>query len=62
MQFFQAAPDLDHPYEDDLILKSYLKRMFPPAIHKEVEKDLKRFGNRILGMNCFRTFYEERFS
>lgn len=48
MQFLQAAPQLDHPFEDDLILKSYLKRVFPSHIYKEVELDLKRLGDRVL--------------
>lgn len=48
MQFFQAAPQLDHPFEDDLILKSYLKRVFPSHFYQEVELDLKRLGDRVL--------------
>ncbi len=48
MQFYQAAPELDHPFEGDHVLKSYLRRMLPTEIHREVELDLKRFGNRVL--------------
>lgn len=48
MQFYQAAPELDHPYEGDHLLKSYLKRLLPSAIFNEIEFDLKRFGSRVL--------------
>lgn len=48
MQFFQAAPELDHPFEDDKFLRSFLKRTLPPEFHREVEKDLKRLGDRVL--------------
>ncbi len=44
MSFFQTPPDFGHPYEDDLVLKNYLKRVLPAQVLKEVEPDLKRFA------------------
>lgn len=48
MSFYQTPPDFGHPYEDDVVLKHYLKRILPPEIFKEVEPDLKRFGDKVV--------------
>jgi putative acyl-CoA dehydrogenase len=48
MGFFQVAPELPHPYENDRILKSYLKRVLPPEAFTEIEKELKDFGSKVL--------------
>ena len=47
MSFFQTPPDFGHPYEDDLVLKNYLKRILPSDVFKDVETDLKRLGLKV---------------
>lgn len=48
MEFFQEAPELKHPYRDDQILKSFLKRTFNEKEFSEIETDLERFGTRVI--------------
>src|SRR6266511_852113 len=42
--FYQPAPTLGNPYDDDRVLRSYLKRMLPPDVHAEVEPALRKLG------------------
>lgn len=48
MEFYQTAPQLSHPYLNDKLLKSYLKRTLPLSFYELVHKDLTRFGERVL--------------
>ncbi len=42
--FYQPAPTLGNQYDDDRVLRSYLKRMLPPDVHAEVEPALRKLG------------------
>jgi acyl-CoA dehydrogenase len=42
--FRQSAPDLGNQYDDDRVLRSYLKRILPPEIHSEAEPSLREMG------------------
>lgn len=44
--FVQDGPSLKNQYDDDILLRSYLKRVLPDAMHKEIEPGLKRLGQR----------------
>lgn len=48
MEFYQTAPQLSHPYLNDKLLKSFLKRTLPSSFYELVNKDLTRFGERVL--------------
>jgi alkylation response protein AidB-like acyl-CoA dehydrogenase len=43
--FRQPAPALGNQYDDDRVLRSYLKRMLPLEIHAEVEPALRQMGD-----------------
>jgi len=47
--FSIEQPALKNPYVRDPILKSYLERILPKDVFTEVEKDLRKFGGRIVG-------------
>jgi alkylation response protein AidB-like acyl-CoA dehydrogenase len=42
--FNQPAPDLGNQYEDDRLLRAYLKRSLPPEVHGAVEPSLREMG------------------
>jgi alkylation response protein AidB-like acyl-CoA dehydrogenase len=42
--FHQPAPRLGNQYDDDRVLRSYLKRVLPPDVHAEVEPALRQMG------------------
>ena len=44
MPFLQAAPVLSNQYLDDRVLRSYLRRVLPPAVLAEIEGDLTDLG------------------
>jgi alkylation response protein AidB-like acyl-CoA dehydrogenase len=44
--FFQDAPRLTNQYDDDPVLRSYLRRRLPAAMHSEIEPSLRRLGER----------------
>lgn len=44
MSFYQTPPQFGHPYQDDHVLKTYLKRILPSDIFRDVESDLNRFA------------------
>jgi acyl-CoA dehydrogenase len=42
--FNQLAPALGNQYDDDRVLRSYLRRILPPDMHAEVEPALRELG------------------
>ena len=42
--FVQAAPQLDHQYHSDRVLRSYLKRVLPPDVLGAVEPEFAEMG------------------
>jgi len=44
MPFLQAAPMLSNQYLDDRVLRSYLRRVLPPAVLAAIEGDLTELG------------------
>ena len=44
MPFLQAAPMLSNQYLDDRVLRSYLRRVLPPAVLSAIEGDLTDLG------------------
>ena len=44
MQFKQAPPALGNQYEDDAVLRSYLRRSIPPDVLREIEPTLVEMG------------------
>ncbi|KAJ1300611.1 hypothetical protein OPQ81_002265 [Rhizoctonia solani] len=47
--FQQQPPPLLHPFLDDPVLPTLVKRLFPPNSHATVVQELTRFGNDING-------------
>ncbi|NWY57803.1 ACD11 dehydrogenase, partial [Chionis minor] len=45
---FQEQPETGNQYLEDALLRSYLKTHLPPKVLEEVNRDLERFGNRLL--------------
>ncbi len=45
-EFIQDSPQLANQYDDDAVLRSYLKWRLPAAVLAEVEPDLRRLGQR----------------
>ncbi|NWW90475.1 ACD11 dehydrogenase, partial [Rhynochetos jubatus] len=45
---FQEQPETGNQYLEDALLRSYLKAHLPPKVLEEVNRDLERFGNRLL--------------
>ncbi|XP_076209396.1 acyl-CoA dehydrogenase family member 11-like isoform X2 [Aptenodytes patagonicus] len=45
---FQEQPQTGNQYLEDALLRSYLKTHLPPKVLEEVNRDLERFGNRLL--------------
>lgn len=48
MDFYQAPPELKNVYENDPVLKGFLKQVLSPADFAVVDKDLQRFGDRVI--------------
>lgn len=48
-EFFQDGPVLGNQYKEDSLLRSYLARWMPGDALAEVEADLERFGERVVG-------------
>jgi len=42
--FEQAPPTLGNQYSDDLLLRSYLKRVLPPDVMRDVDESLEEMG------------------
>ncbi|HMI54672.1 MAG TPA: acyl-CoA dehydrogenase family protein [Gemmatimonadaceae bacterium] len=45
--FFQDAPRLGNQYDDDALLRSYLRWRLPANMRAEIEPDLRRLGDRV---------------
>jgi putative acyl-CoA dehydrogenase len=45
-EFFQDPPRLGNQYEDDALLRAYLRWRLPAKMHAEIEPDLHRLGSR----------------
>jgi alkylation response protein AidB-like acyl-CoA dehydrogenase len=45
-EFIQDSPQLANQYDDDAVLRSYLRWRLPPTVLAEVEPDLRRLGQR----------------
>ena len=45
-EFIQDAPRLGNQYDDDTLLRSYLRWRLPAKMLAEVEPDLRRLGHR----------------
>src|SRR6266566_1450366 len=45
-EFFQDAPRLGNQYDDDALLRAYLRWRLPVSMHAEIEPDLRRLGHR----------------
>ncbi len=48
-EFFQDPPVLRNQYDDDHTLRTYLRHALPRDVLAEVEPDLRRFGQRVVG-------------
>ncbi|HEX4684248.1 MAG TPA: acyl-CoA dehydrogenase family protein [Gemmatimonadaceae bacterium] len=47
--FHQTGPRLINPYDGDPLLRVFLRRRLPAPILAEIEPDLRRFGDRVIG-------------
>jgi len=45
-EFFQSGPQLGNQYEEDRVLRAYLRWKLPPSVLTEVEPGLRRLGER----------------
>jgi putative acyl-CoA dehydrogenase len=45
-EFFQDPPALGNQYDDDALLRAYLRWRLPATVHAEIEPDLRRLGHR----------------
>lgn len=48
-EFFQEGPALPNQYDEDVFLRSYLARVLPEPVLKEIEPGLRRLGERTTG-------------
>jgi acyl-CoA dehydrogenase len=44
MSFTQAIPEIGNQYDDDYVLRSYLRRVLPPELLREIEPELQQMG------------------
>lgn len=47
--FYQEFPELPNQYEDDRLLKAYIKRVMPRSAFHEIDTDLRNMGERVVG-------------
>jgi acyl-CoA dehydrogenase len=59
MSFTQQPPQLGNQYADDRALRSYLKRVLPPEVLREVEPSLEELGE-LAGAKLYRMQLEDR--
>ena len=59
MQFQQASPSLGNQYEDDSVLRSYLKRSVPADVLREIEPTLVEMG-RLAGGDLYQMQLADR--
>jgi len=57
--FRQAPPELGNQYDDDRVLRSYLARVLPEAVRREVEPSLHRMGE-LAGGELYRFQLQDR--
>ena len=57
--FQQAPPTLDNQYEDDRVLRSYLKRTFPAQTLSDIEPSLREMG-RLAGAELYQLQLADR--
>lgn len=48
MDFYQKGAELKNQFEDDHVFKTYLKHIIPTKDWPTIEKDLSRFGQRVV--------------
>ncbi len=48
-EFYQEGPELGNQYDADALLRSYLRWKLPPPMLAEIEPDLRRLGERVVG-------------
>jgi alkylation response protein AidB-like acyl-CoA dehydrogenase len=48
-EFFQEGPRLGNQYDEDGVLRAYLRRKLPAPVLSEVEPDLRKMGERAAG-------------
>ena len=58
-EFFQDGPRLGNQYEQDSVLRAYLKRKLPTATLAAIEPDLRALGARAAG-DLFELSSDER--
>jgi putative acyl-CoA dehydrogenase len=46
-EFIQDSPRLGNQYDDDVVLRSYLRWRLPAQMYGDLEPDLRRFGQRV---------------
>ena len=46
-EFFQDGPVLRNQFDEDLVLKNYIDEKLPASLKKEIQNDLRRFGERV---------------
>ncbi|MDC3962029.1 acyl-CoA dehydrogenase family protein [Polyangium jinanense] len=59
MAFYQAPPEIGNQYDDDRVLRSYLKRVFPSDVLREAEPSLREMGE-LAGGELYRLQLEDR--
>lgn len=59
MTFRQTPPTLGNQYEDDRVLRSFLKRALPPEVLREIEPSLAEMG-RLAGDDLYRLQLADR--
>ncbi|MFN2511248.1 MAG: acyl-CoA dehydrogenase family protein [Pyrinomonadaceae bacterium] len=59
MSFQQSPPSLGNQYENDRVLRSYLKRVLPEAMLKEIERSLTELG-RLAGDDLYQMQLADR--
>src|SRR5256714_2316145 len=47
-EFFQDPPTLGNQYDDDRLLRDYLRCRLPPEMLVDIEPDLRRLGHRVV--------------
>ena len=45
-EFFQDGPVLSNQFEQDRVLRSYLRRKLPPKMYEDIKGELRRLGER----------------
>ena len=59
MPFYQSPPTLGNQFDDDRVLRAYLKRVIPPDEHAEIVPELREMG-QLAGHDLYRLQLEDR--